>query len=224
MSGNNNLNRIMKQFGNLHFNGPRTESRKRKRMISVRKNNNARSMKMRRVNNTEERNALNKKIQETVEEAIKSYRVARDCLQKAEEEYMAASLTATVKTMKTDLPRESKDRVIESSRDLVDVVKDKVELVKESTTLAKEAVERTQVNSISLEKAEEERDKVKNATTEAEKKMKAVDKAVKAVEKAVNDDIKKELDKVKKSKNSNARSARASVRSMKKNGSYMNMK
>jgi hypothetical protein len=223
MSGNNNLNRIMKQFDNLHFNGPRTESRKRKRMISVRKNN-GRSMKMRRVNNPEERNALNKKIQEVVEEAIKSYRVARDCLQKAEEEYMAASLTATVKTMKTDLPRESKDRVIESSRDLVDVVKDKVELVKESTTLAKEAVERTQVNSISLEKAEEERDKVKNASTEAEKKMKAVDKAVKAVEKAVNDDIKKELDKVKKSKNSNARSARASVRSMKKNGSYMNIK
>lgn len=223
MSGNNNLNRIMKQFGNLRFNGPRTESRKRKRMISVRKNN-GRSMKMRRVNNTEERNALNKKIQEVVEEAIKSYRVARDCLQKAEEEYMAVSLTATVKTMKTDLPRESKDRVIEASRDLVDVVKDKVELVKQSTTLAKEAVERTQVDSITLEKAEEERDKVKNASTEAEKKMKAVDKAVKAVEKAVNDDIKKEVDKVKKSKNSNARSARASVRSMKKNGTYMNMK
>jgi len=223
MSGNNNLNRIMKQFGNLRFNGPRTESRKRKRMISVRKNN-GRSMKMRRVNNTEERNALNKKIQEVVEEAIKSYRVARDCLQKAEEEYMAVSLTATVKTMKTDLPRESKDRVIEASRDLVDVVKDKVELVKESTTLAKEAVERTQVDSITLEKAEEERDKVKNASTEDEKKMKAVDKAVKAVEKAVNDDIKKEVDKVKKSKNSNARSARASVRSMKKNGTYMNMK
>jgi len=223
MSGNNNLNRIMEQFGNLHFNGLRTESRKRKRMISVRKNN-ARSMKMRRVNNPEERNALNKKIQEVVEEAIKSYSAARDCLQKAEEEYMAVSLTATVKTMKTDLPRESKDRVVEASRDLVDVVKDKVELVKESTTLAKEAVERTQVDSLSLEKAEEERDKAKNASTEAEKKMKAVDKAVKAVEKAVNDDIKKEVDKVKKSKNSNARSARASVRSMKKNGTYMNMK
>jgi uncharacterized protein YukJ len=223
MSGNNNLDRIMKKFGNLHFNGPRTESRKRKRMISVRKNN-ARSMKMRRVNNPEERNALNKKIQEVVEEAIKYYRTARDCLQKAEEEYMAVSLTATVKTLKLDLPRESKDKIIEASRNLVDVVKDKVELVKESTMLAKEAVERTQVNSLSLEKAEEERDKVKNASTEAEKKMKALDKAVKAVEKAVNDDIKKEVDKVKKSKNSNARSARASVRSMKKNGSYMNIK
>jgi len=139
----NNINILTKRLNNLFFNGPRTESRKRKRMISVRKNN-PKTMKMRRVNNPEERNALNKKKQEVVEEAIKYYRAARDCLQKAEEEYMAASLTATVKTMKTDLPRESKDRVIESSRDLVDVVKDKVELVKETTTLAKEAVEKTQ--------------------------------------------------------------------------------
>lgn len=219
----NNLNSLTKQFGNLHFNGPRTESRKRKRMISVRKNN-ARSMKMRRVNNSEERNALNKMIKEAVEDAIKSYKVASKCLKEAELDYMAASLTAIVKAKIENLPQESVNTVVESSYELVDRVKDKVELVKESTTLAKEASTRAQVDNITLEKAEEERDKAKKASIAAEKKMKAVEKAVDAVERAVEHDIKKEIDKIKKSKNTTARSARAAVRSMKKNGSYMNMK
>ena len=246
MPSNNNINSLISNLNRLVVNrsstarshhapttsvthhAPNTTSstRKRKReanKISISKNKNSRQTKKARIYTSDERRRnflINKKKVDAAEEAIDSYKKANECLTSAEGIYVSSSLTAAVNAMRTDLPVESREIVIQSANNLVDVVKSKLELLRQATMSAEENARKASLPDTTADEAEEEAYKADISLSEAIKQKNAVTKAAKAVDTAVKNKIREELNRIRRIHSTESRAYRLTVRSRRRNGEH----